>query len=232
MQDIKLIAGGDRTDHFFHWFQKADAKHAALITTALHEATIGHYSKVKGIGGGLVTVKHNGQPGFTVFLGHEKWSYNHWVVLAILVGSNNGQQGGKYRYRGQGKTWGAVRKTWSRYLASLQNDVPLSTVNFGSIIMRRLEADQRFAFELGESCLYSLCDHGTEPAKFLIRLLITAGPGYKALAAFMDSSELRLQEITSHKGHCSVQELIQVINTCRKCIKHQARTPITEKGNS
>ena len=117
--------------------------------------------------------------------------------------------------------WGTIRKTWASYLSSVQKELPKPTIDLGALVLRRLENDPQFAFEFGEAILYSLCEEGTEPGKFLLRLLITAGPGYTALAEFMDESELRLQQITSDQGHGPAKELIGVVNAVRKCERAQ-----------
>ena len=224
MLDIKLLCGGDRTDHFYHWFLSARPEPAAQLVRHIHAATLGLHERMKSVGGGIVTFKHKGSPDWRVFLGHEKWTYNHWVILGIMSDSGGGHRRRRYRYGDQNRMWGSVRKTWASYLASLQEDVPEPSVEFGALILRRLANDPAFVHEFGEAILYSLCEEGTEPGKYLLRLLISAGPGYKPLAEYMGESELRLQQITSQQGHCPVKELIGVVNALRKCQRQRLKS--------
>lgn len=51
MLDIKLLCGGERTDHFYHWFLSAKPEPAAQLVRHIHAATLGLYDRMKGVGG-------------------------------------------------------------------------------------------------------------------------------------------------------------------------------------
>lgn len=67
-------------ERFARWFEHLDATAAAKVTIALARMEQGNFSKVKGVGGGVLEYKIDFGPGYRIYFGKDG------DRLVILVG--------------------------------------------------------------------------------------------------------------------------------------------------
>jgi putative addiction module killer protein len=73
---------------FAQWFEGLDAVAAAKVTIALARMELGNFSKVKGVGSGVLECKINFGPGYRIYFGKDG---DHLVIL-IGGGTKKRQQ--------------------------------------------------------------------------------------------------------------------------------------------
>ena len=103
MADIRIIEYLDQRARspFAAWFEGLNASAAAKVTAALYQVTVGNWSNIKGVGGGVFERKIDFGPGYRVYFGKDG------DTLVILLGGSSKQR--------QQQAIEAAQQRWADY---------------------------------------------------------------------------------------------------------------------
>jgi putative addiction module killer protein len=99
--DIREFVDGNGSSPFAHWFGGLNAVAAARVTISLTRLSLGNFSNVAGVGGGVYELKIDLGPGNRVYFGKD----GEWLV--ILVGGSSKKR--------QAAAIAAAKAAWAEY---------------------------------------------------------------------------------------------------------------------
>jgi putative addiction module killer protein len=102
--DIREFLDISGTSPFGRWFDRLNAVAAARVTVALTRLSLGNFSNVEGVGGGVYELKIDFGPGYRVYFGKDG------ERLVILVGGSAKKR--------QDAAIAAAKATWAEYKRS------------------------------------------------------------------------------------------------------------------
>ncbi|HEY1773366.1 MAG TPA: type II toxin-antitoxin system RelE/ParE family toxin [Gammaproteobacteria bacterium] len=97
---VEYVAPNGRSP-YARWFERLNAPAAAKIATALYRLSLGNFSNVKGVGGGVFEQRLDFGPGYRVYFGKDG------ETLVILLGGSTKQR--------QQEAISAAQDAWTEY---------------------------------------------------------------------------------------------------------------------
>ena len=88
MLELKEYVDAHDRSPFRDWFDELDAVAAAKITVALSRIEQGNFSRVKGVGGGVLEYRVDYGPGYRVYFGRD----GNTLVILLAGGTKKRQQ--------------------------------------------------------------------------------------------------------------------------------------------